>query len=128
MTRPAWREERREKGKELAARLFAGAARQTPLPDPMASYTLEHLFGDVWQDDTLELSERSLITCAVLFALGREAELRLHLRGAHNLGVERAKIEAVATHVAHYAGWPAGASGLRIIDEVWAGTDASSPD
>ncbi len=54
MTRPAWREERREKGKELAARLLAGAPRQTPLPEPMARYTIEHLFGDVWQDDTSE--------------------------------------------------------------------------
>ncbi len=69
-----------------------------------------------------------MLTCAVLFALGRDAELRLHLRGAYNLGIDRKKVEAVAAHVAHYAGWPAGASGLRIIDEVWPGADELGSD
>ena len=115
-------------GKELARRLFEGAPRDRPLPAEMVRHTMGHLFGDVWQDDRLPLEERSAITCAVLAALGRDAELRLHLRGARNLGIERDALEAMLVHVAHYAGWPAGASGLRILDEVCEAMDGGTED
>ena len=115
-------------GKELARRLFAGAPRDRPLPAEMVRHTMGHLFGDVWQDDRLPLEQRSTITCAVLAALGRDAELRLHLRGARNLGIERDALEAMLVHVAHYAGWPAGASGLRILDEVCEAMDGGTED
>ncbi len=117
--------ERFEAGRELAARLFAGAPRQRRLPLEMVRHTTGHLFGDVWQDDRLELEQRSLVTCALLAALGREAELALHVRGARNLGVSRDTLEAVLIHVAHYAGWPAGVSGLRVLDQVWEDMDAA---
>jgi 4-carboxymuconolactone decarboxylase len=91
----------------------------------MVRHTMEHLFGDVWQDDRLPVEQRSLITCAVLAAGGREAELALHLRGARNLGIARDTLEAMLIHVAHYAGWPAGVSGLRLLDEIWAEMDAA---
>lgn len=112
-------------GRQLAGRLFAGAPRDRPLPPEMVRHTMGHLFGDVWQDDRLPIEQRSAITCAVLATLGRDAELRLHLRGARNLGIERDALEAMLIHVAHYAGWPAGATGLRILDEVCEAIDAS---
>jgi 4-carboxymuconolactone decarboxylase len=59
-------------------------------------------------------------------ALGRDAELALHFRGARNLGIERRELEALITHVAHYAGWPAGASGFRVLDAVWSAMDAEA--
>ena len=111
-------------GRQLAGRLFAGAPRDRPLPPEMVRHTMGHLFGDVWQDDRLPLEQRSVVTCAVLAALGRDAELRLHLRGARNLGIERDTLEAMLVHVAHYAGWPAGATGLRLLDEVCEAIDA----
>lgn len=92
----------------------------------MARYTMAHLFGDVWQDETMAVEERSLVTCAVLAALGRDAELRLHVRGARNLGIECDKLEAMMVHVAHYAGWPAGVSALRSLGEVWDEMDAAA--
>lgn len=111
-------DDRLARGRALASRLFTGAPRGTQLPSEMARHTMSHLFGDVWQDERLPLEQRSLITCAVLAATGREAELRLHLRGATNLGIDRGTIEAMLIHVAHYAGWPAGVSGLRILAEI----------
>ena len=76
--------------------------------------------------EELALEERSLTTCAVLVTLGREAEQRLHFRGARNLGIERAKLEAMITHVAHHAGWPVAVSALRTLGEVWDEMDAQS--
>lgn len=116
-------EARKTAGRELAGRLFAGAPPGRPLPPTMRRYTMSHLFGDVWQGEDLGLEQRSLITCATLVALGREAELRLHFRGARNLGIDRAQLEAMVIHVAHYAGWPTGATGLRVLDEVWDAMD-----
>ncbi|MEZ5279908.1 MAG: carboxymuconolactone decarboxylase family protein [Acidimicrobiales bacterium] len=120
-------DDRLNKGRALAARLFKGAPRSRPMGREMTGHTMAHLFGDVWQGEGLETEERSLITCAVLTAMGKDAELRLHIRGARNLGIERSKLEAMMNHVAHYAGWPNGVSALRTLDEVWEQMDAESP-
>ena len=111
-------------GRELAGRLFAGNPSSPAIHKSLARHTITHLFGDVWQDPALELTQRSLITCAVLVATGREAEQHLHFRGARNLGISRETLEAMITHVAHYAGWPVAVSASRTLGEVWAQMDA----
>ena len=95
----------------------------TPLPADFGRITVEHVFGNVWSRPGLALEERSLATCAVLVALAREGEQRLHFRGARNLGIPRAKLEELITHVAHYAGWPVAVSAFRVLDEVWKAMD-----
>ena len=107
------------KGMEVLRRLFGAGVSEPALPEELKRYTVEHLFGDVWQGTELAIEERSLVTCAVLIALGREAEQRIHFRGARNLGIPRAKMEALLAHLAHYAGWPVAVSGNRVLDEVW---------
>ena len=105
-------------GRELAGRLFAGMQTRPSVHRSLGRYTVEHLFGDVWQDPALELTQRSLITCAVLVATGREAEQHLHFRGARNLGISRDTLEAMITHVAHYAGWPVAAVSSQVVRAV----------
>lgn len=113
-------DEKRQKGIELVQRLFAGVdTRAVPMSDALRRYTMEHVFGDVWQGDDLALQERSLVTCAALVALNREAEQRLHFTGARNLGVPREKLEALIAHLAHYAGWPCAVGASRVLAEVW---------
>jgi 4-carboxymuconolactone decarboxylase len=114
-----------DEGRALAARLFAGAPPGRRLPREMMRHTMGHVFGDLWQDDRLTLEQRSLVTCTILTALGKEAELRLHLRGARNLGIERATLEAMMLHSSHYAGWPTGVAALRVLEEVWEEMDAA---
>ena len=99
-------DDRVAKGRELAGRLLAGAPPGRRLPPEFLRQTMANVFGDVWQGEDLALEQRSLITCTVLVALGREPEQRLHFRGARNLGIERATLEAMINHVAYYAGWP----------------------
>ena len=124
MPRPTTDEERLAAGRALAAKLLAGAPPARRLPPEMMRHTMTHLFGDVWQGEELSIQERSLATCAVLVALAREAEQRLHFRGARNLGIERDKLEALLIHVGHYAGWPVAVSALRTLDSVWEEMDA----
>ena len=119
-------ESKADKGIATLRRMFGAGVGGVPFPPGFAQMTVEHLFGDVWQRPGLALEERSLLTCAVLIALGREAEQRIHFRGARNLGIPREKLEEVLTHVAHYAGWPVSASGFRVLDEVWKAMDAEA--
>lgn len=117
-------EQKRAKGIAFFKKLVAGQKREPSLgrssvPNDFSRYTIEHLFGDVWQGDDLPLELRSLITCTILVALNREAEQRIHFPGAKNLGVEREQLEAMITHAAHYAGWPVAASAFRVLGEVW---------
>ena len=117
-------EEKRKKGIAFFKKLVAGQKREPSLgrasvPEYFSRYTMEHLFGDVWQGEELPLELRSLITCTILVALNREAEQRIHFPGAKNLGVEREQLEAMIAHAAHYAGWPCAASAFRVLSEVW---------
>jgi 4-carboxymuconolactone decarboxylase len=111
--------EKREKGKALARILLKGAEPGPRVPKKFVDYSLEHLFGDVWQGEELSLEERSLVTCTILVALNREAEQRIHFRAANNLGLPRERLEGMITHAAHYAGWPVAASAFRVLAEVW---------
>lgn len=112
-------DDRRAKGVELAKTILKGSPRGARVPEKFREYSLRHLFGDVWQGEELSVQERSLITCAMLVALNREAEQQIHFRAAKNFGIEREKIEGMIIHAAHYAGWPCAASAFRVLAEVW---------
>ena len=107
------------KGKALARILLEGSPRGPRVPKKFRDYSLEHLFGDVWQGEELSLEERSLVTCTILVALNREAEQHIHFRAAKTIGLPRERIEGMITHAAHYAGWPVAASAFRVLAEVW---------
>lgn len=107
------------KGRALLETMIGGIPKNSVMPPAFRQMTLEHLFGGVWQDERLEFAQRSMITCAALVALNREAELRVHFTGAKNLGVPREQIDAMITHIAHYAGWPVAVSAYRVLKEVW---------
>jgi 4-carboxymuconolactone decarboxylase len=59
-----------------------------------------------------------LVTVAALIALGRDAQLKSHLSRALQNGVTREELAEVATHLAFYAGWPAGMSAVNVLAEV----------
>jgi len=88
------------------------------LPKPFRDMTISHLFGEVWTRPGLELREREMITVTTLAALGREAQLRIHLRGALAVGISRETLEEMFLHIAHYAGWPAGVAACQALAEV----------
>lgn len=111
--------DKREKGRALLEQLCGDADAINGFPEKFLDYTLEHLFGDVWQGDALAIQERSLVTCTILTALAREPEQRFHFAAARRLGIPREKILEMITHAAHYAGWPNAVGALRSLNEVW---------
>ena len=90
-------------GREHVERSMAAA---TDLDRSFLEWITTNVWGDLWADDTLDRKTRSMITIAILAALGRD-ELALHLRASVNTGVSDAEIAQVFQHVAIYAGVPA---------------------
>ncbi len=111
--------ERWEKGAAKMKQLFGHG----PIPGLMSpdfqKITVENLFGDIWNRPGLELRDRSMITVAALTVLGREPELKIHLRGVLHVGISREMINEMMIHLAHYGGWPVGVSGWRVAKEVF---------
>jgi 4-carboxymuconolactone decarboxylase len=81
-------------------------ARTTELDADFQRFITEMAWGSVWARPGLDRRTRSLVTIAILAALGRE-ELALHLRASRNVGVEPGEIAEALLHVAVYAGVPA---------------------
>jgi 4-carboxymuconolactone decarboxylase len=81
-------------------------ARITEFDAHFQRFITETAWGAVWARPDLDRRTRSLVTIAILAALGRE-ELALHLHASHNTGVDPHEIAEVLLHVAVYAGVPA---------------------
>ena len=78
-----------------------------------------YAWGEMWTRPGLPRPTRSLITLAMLVALNRGDEFKLHLRGAVNSGVTRDEIKELLLQVAVYCGVPAANSAFRAADEVF---------
>ncbi len=114
---------RYQKGAAKMKELFGAEPRPGMMQDDFLNITVENLFGDIWGRPGLETRERSMITVAALTVLARSPELKVHIRGALNIGLSREKIQEIMIHLAHYGGWPVGVNGLRIAQEVFDSID-----
>ncbi len=79
-----------------------------------------YAWGEIWSRPELSRHTRSLLTIAMMVALNRPDEFRLHLRGAFNNGVTQDEIKEVLLHCAIYAGVPAANSAYHMAEEVFA--------
>jgi 4-carboxymuconolactone decarboxylase len=83
-------------------------------------------WGDIWSRHGLPPKTRSLLTIALMVALNRADELRMHIRAALNNGVTEDEIKEILLHCAVYCGVPAANSAFRLALEVLAETDQGS--
>ena len=85
----------------------------------------EFLYDDVWNQPELSPRDRSLVTCAILGALGKNAEREAHMQKAIGNGVTADELRGLVVQVAVYAGWPCGVNsakaGLPIFEADMAG-------
>ena len=80
--------------------------------------TTEMCWGYAWTRPGLDRKTRSLLNLAMLTALNRPKELRLHVVGALNNGVSVEQIKEVLIHATVYCGIPAGLDAFKVADEV----------
>ncbi|HBO72083.1 MAG TPA: 4-carboxymuconolactone decarboxylase [Acinetobacter sp.] len=76
-------------------------------------------WGEVWSREGLSRHTRSLVTIAILLALGREDELRMHLRACFNNGVTKDELKELILHSSLYAGLPAANAAMHMAEEVF---------
>ncbi|MHB8533694.1 MAG: carboxymuconolactone decarboxylase family protein [Solirubrobacteraceae bacterium] len=117
--------DRRDKGLETRTSVlgeeYVNAAMSNPEDPfrPLQELVTEYCWGAVWSRPELARSQRSMITVAMLIALGKEQELELHLRGAlRNSVTERELIETIV-HAAIYCGVPAAIAAARVARRVF---------
>jgi len=101
-------------GREHVAGSTANA---TDLNRAWLEWITTNVWGDLWADPTLDRKTRSMITIAILAALGRD-ELALHLQASVTTGVSDAELAQVLQHVAVYAGVPAANSAFQTAASV----------
>eukprot|EP01136_Pigoraptor_vietnamica_P003973 Opistho-1_new@33876 len=78
-----------------------------------------YAWGEIWTRPNLSKHSRSLITIAMLIALNRKAELKMHIRAAFNNGVTIAEIKEVLMQSALYCGLPAANEAFHTAEEVF---------
>ncbi len=82
-------------------------ARQTPFDRDFQTFITEGAWGSLWSRPGLTARERSMLTLALLAALGHDEELAMHVRATANTGATPDDIKEAFLHVAVYAGVPA---------------------
>lgn len=102
-------------GEDFVANAFGNA---TPFTLPMQHYITRNAWGDVWQRPGLDLKTRSLITVAILTSMGKQHELKGHVRGALNNGATAEEIQEVLLHASVYCGVPTAVEAFRSAAEV----------
>jgi 4-carboxymuconolactone decarboxylase len=102
-------------GDAFVQKALAGATDYTMV---MQEFVSRNAWGTVWQREGLDLKTRSIITVAILTALGRSHELKGHVRGALNNGVTPEELRELFLHATVYCGFPLAIDGFRSACEV----------
>lgn len=95
-------------------------ANKTTLDAPFQKLITEAAWGHVWSRPQWSLRERSIVTLALLAALGHDKEVAMHVRATRNTGATPEDIAEAMLHVAIYAGVPAANHALSIIKQTLA--------
>ena len=86
---------------------------------PLQEYLTAHAWAASWARPGLEKKTRSMLNLAMLTALNRGHEFRIHVKGALNNGVTKEEIREILIHAAVYCGAPAAMDSFRIAKEVF---------
>jgi len=103
-------------GDEYVDRSLASA---TPLTQPLQDLLNEYCWGAIWTRPGLPRKSRSLVNVGMITALGKPAELKIHVRGALRNGCTQEEIVEVLLQAAIYCGMPAALEGFRVAREVF---------
>jgi 4-carboxymuconolactone decarboxylase len=85
----------------------------------MQEHVTQYCWGDIWNRPGLDRRTRSFLNLAMITALNRPHELKLHVRGAINNGLSKAEIKEVFLQSAIYCGVPAAIDAFRTAREVF---------
>jgi len=87
---------------------------------PLQEIVTQYCWGEIWGRPGLDRRTRSIINLAMISALNRQHEVKMHVKGALNNGLTKEEIREVFLQVAIYCGVPAGVDSFRTAKEVFA--------
>lgn len=93
---------------------------QTPLDAPFQTLITEAAWGNVWASDAITRRERSMITLALLAAMGNFEEIPMHIRACANTGATQRDVMEAFQHVAVYCGVPKANHAIKLAKQVFA--------
>ena len=100
-------DERRVAGMAKMQEVYGFSVDPATLPGRYTDITVDHLFGTVWTDDTLDLRQRRLLTIGVLAAQDKPELLEIQFDAALERGeLTVDQVREVVVHLTHYVGWP----------------------
>lgn len=99
-------------------------ATKTAFNEEFQDLITRYAWGEIWSRPGLPRHTRSLLTIAIMVALNRTEELRMHLRASANNGVERDEIKEVLLQCAIYCGVPAANAAFHTASEVFDAPEA----
>ena len=100
---------------------------KTPFNEEFQDFITRYAWGEIWTRPGLPRHTRSLITLAMLVALNRGAEFRMHVRAAFNNGVTREEIKELLMQTGIYCGLPAANEAFHLAEAVFAELDSEGP-
>ena len=101
------------------AHVDAAIAKRNAFSEEFQDLITRYAWGEIWTRPGLSRQTRSLITVAMLVALNREEELRMHLRAALRNGATQEEIRETLLQSAIYCGVPAANSAFRIAQDIF---------
>lgn len=124
-------EERRTRGMAVRREVLGNAhvdraeARKTPFTTEFQDFITRYAWGEIWTRPGLDRKTRSCMTLAMMIALNRPDEFRLHVRAAVNNGLTRDEIKEVILQAGVYCGVPAANTAFHLAEEVFRELDAA---
>ena len=107
------------------AHVDRASAATTEFDQPFQDLITEAAWGHVWARPQWTKRERSMVTIALLAALGHDEELAMHIRATANTGATIEDVREAILHVAIYAGVPAANNAIRIAKQIYADREPS---
>ncbi|TYC53010.1 4-carboxymuconolactone decarboxylase [Rhodobacterales bacterium] len=102
------------------AHVARAEAAKTPFDEPFQTLITEGAWGNVWASDRITRRERSMLTLALLAALGNFEEIAMHIRATARTGASKEDVMEAFQHVAIYAGVPRANQALKIAKQTYA--------
>lgn len=123
---------RYETGQNVRRRILGDAhvnraeAHKTAFDEPFQTLITEGAWGNVWASDRISDRERSMLTLALLAALGNFDEIPMHIRATARTGASKEDVLEAFQHVAIYAGVPRANHALKLAKETYAEMEAET--
>lgn len=108
------------------AHVDRAGAQTSAFDEDFQTFITEGAWGSVWSRPHFTKRERSIVTIALLAALGQDEEVAMHVRATRNTGATQEDVREALMHVAVYAGVPAANHAIKIAKKVYAEMEADS--